>query len=55
MNRFGVGRCHCLQSGITFVAIWIPVGLSSGLSPRCDLKRDWYLIGLWLTCCVTVL
>ena len=46
-----------------FVAIWIPVDLSRGLSPccdpltsvpLCDHKRDWYLIGLWLTCCVTV-
>ena len=33
MNRFGFGRCHWLQSRITFVAI---VGLSSGLSPACD-------------------
>ena len=58
MNRFDIGRCHCLQSRITFVAIWIPVGLSSGLSPRCDTltlvplcdhKRDWHLKGLWLT------
>ena len=48
---------------LLFVAIWIPVGLSSGLSPwcdpltfvpLCDHKRDWHLIGLWLTCCVTV-
>ena len=22
--------------------------------PLCDHKRDWHLIGLWLTCCVTV-
>ena len=43
-----------------FVAIWIPVGPSSGLSPwcdpltfvpLCDYERDWYLVGLWLTCC----
>ena len=35
MNRlFAIGRCHyLLQSRIIFVAIWIPVGLSSGLSP----------------------
>ena len=37
MNRFDIGRRHCLQSRIkNFVAIWIPAGLSSGLSPRCD-------------------
>ena len=56
MNRFDIGRCHCLQSRKLFVVIWIPVGLSSGLLPRCgdpltlalfcDHKRDWHLIGL---------
>ena len=24
------------------------------VAPLCDHKRDWRLIGLWLTCCVTV-
>ena len=37
MNRFDIGRCNCkwshnLSAGKDFVAIWIPVGLSSGLS-----------------------
>ena len=38
MNRFDIGRCHCLYllSRKLFVAIWIPVGLSRGLSPWCD-------------------
>ena len=48
-----------------FCRIWIHVGLSSGLSqwyddpltfvPICDHQWDWhYLLGLWLTCRVTV-
>ena len=57
-------RCSRLVGpGKDFVAIWIPVGLSSGLSPWCNPltvvplcghARDWHLIGLWLTCCVIV-
>ena len=63
MNCFDIGRCHRLQSRITCSCELDPVGLSSGLSPRgdpltlvplCDHKRDWHLIDLWLTCCVTV-
>ena len=64
MKRFDtlVGAIACRVTEL-FVAMWIPIGMSSGLSPRCDPltlvplcdhKRDWHLIGLWLTCCVTV-
>ena len=42
-------RCsRVVGSGKDFVAIWVPGGLSSGLSPLCDhyLERDWHLISL---------
>ena len=57
-----VGAIACRVAWL-LVAIWIPVGLRSGLSPRCDPltlvpscyhKRDWHLISLWQTCCVTI-
>ena len=50
--------------GMGCVAIWILIGLSCRLSPWCDPltfirlcghERDWHLIGIWLTCCVTVI
>ena len=54
---FSVG---CTWHG--FVAIWIPVGLSSGLPrcdpltivPLCDHEWDLHSIRIGLTCCVTV-
>ena len=38
---------------------WFEYGLSPRcdpltLVPVCDHERDWHVIGLWLTCCVTV-
>ena len=63
MNRFDIGRCHCLQSRITFCRDLDPGWSGSELSPRCDPltlvplcahQRDWHLIVLWLTCHVTV-
>ena len=61
-DKFPMFSVGCTP-GKVFVVFWIPVGLSSGLSPWCDPltfvhicdhDRDWRLIGLWQTCCVTV-
>ena len=41
-NWYGVGMLKVpANDPLTFV-------------PLCNHERDWYLIGLWLTCCVTV-
>ena len=57
-HRFEADKFPMFSGGWTwqgFVAIWIPVGLSSGLSPRCDpftsvplgdYERECHLLGL---------
>ena len=62
MHRLDAGKLSMFSGGLIrlggFRDLDPPVSLSSGLLPRCDpvtfQERDWYLISLWLTRCITV-